>query len=165
MRFSHLFILKLRSSSRWSMTSWFGLWTSLTFGSLTFCFSICWPLIFCLYLCILWPPWAFESDVTSSEVISSISEKPLPTSTFQGRNLPVLFAKPTPTSTHCKAIIYRYPIVRDNAQHNTRYQIQHSTRCRLEHSTMRRLQHSTRWCVLVIWRRWRYLIWALYVGC
>ncbi len=51
--------------------------------------------------------------------------RPTPTSTFckadtyqyllQSRHLLVPFAKPTPTSIHCKAIIYQYPMVQDDS--------------------------------------------------
>ncbi len=103
MGFSHLFILQLRSWPHWSRTSWFGLRTSLTFWSLTFCFSIYWPLTSYLYLYIPRPPWAFGGDVTSWHPRSSHA-------LLRGRHLPVPFAKPSPTSTLCKADTYQYPL-------------------------------------------------------
>ncbi len=135
MRFSHLFILLLMYWPRWSRTSWFGLRTSLTFWSLTFYFSICWPLTSCLCLYIPWPPWAFGGNVTSWHPRSShalLRSRHIPVSCkadtyqypLQSRHLLVsymkpiptsTFAKPTPTSTHYKAIIYRYTMVRDDS--------------------------------------------------
>ncbi len=66
---------------------------------------------------------------------------------LEGRHLSIPFAKPTSTSTLCEANTYQYPMVRDDAQYNTRcrlpaeYEMPPSriVRGAVLHSTRRRL--------------------------